>query len=116
RSEGAAVQINIELPAGYHLNPSAPQRYQVILEQDGKESTITPKSFHSPPVLPIHLPVGLPSTGVAEIRASFTLVYCREDNTGTCRIKTLMWRVPLQIVSDASAPAEINLQGKVMGE
>jgi hypothetical protein len=32
-----------------------------------------------------------------------TLFYCREDNTGTCRIKTLVWGVPLEVTKDASA-------------
>jgi hypothetical protein len=52
-------------------------------------------------------------TGAAELRASFTFVYCREDNTGTCRIKTLLWRAPVEVVADANAPGEIRLSAGV---
>src|SRR3989442_10978545 len=44
------------------------------------------------------------SAGAAELRASFTFVYCRDDNTGTCRIKTLVWRAPVEVVADVNAP------------
>jgi len=50
------------------------------------------------------------------LHASFTFVYCREDNTGTCRIKTLAWRVPVEVVNDPGAVNEINLLGKVSGD
>ena len=42
-----------------------------------------------------------------------TLYYCREDNTGTCRIKTLVFRAPVEITGEAGAPREIKLEGKV---
>jgi hypothetical protein len=51
--------------------------------------------------------------GTAELHASFTFVYCREDNTGTCRIKTLIWRAPVEVVTVAEAPASIRLEAKV---
>jgi hypothetical protein len=54
--------------------------------------------------------------GTAELHASFTFVYCREDNTGTCRIKTLVWRGPVEVVSDAAAASEIKFPGKVSGD
>ena len=36
-----ALQIDVELPAGYHLNPLAPQRYKVSV--DGKSIAIDEK-------------------------------------------------------------------------
>jgi DNA-binding beta-propeller fold protein YncE len=36
-----ALQIDVELPAGYHLNPEAPQRYKVSV--DGKNVTVDEK-------------------------------------------------------------------------
>jgi hypothetical protein len=56
------------------------------------------------------------SAGAAELRASFTFVYCREDNTGACRIRTLVWRAPVEVVSDSTAPTEINLTSKISGD
>jgi hypothetical protein len=51
--------------------------------------------------------------GAAQLSAAFTFVYCREDNTGVCRIKTLQWRVPIEVTDDAAAPTEISLTARV---
>ena len=119
RTGEAVLLINVELPAGYHLNPDAPQRYKVSVEQGGETLSIDPKnstrSTKGLP-LPIRVPFGVGSAGMAELRASFTFVYCREDNTGTCRIRTLVWRAPVEVVSDPTAPNEINLTSKISGD
>src|SRR6185436_6701625 len=65
-----SVLINLDLPAGYHLNLS----------------------------LPLRVPIGFGADtgrGSYVVHASFTFVYCRDDNTGTCRIKTLQWQAPV---------------------
>lgn len=119
RAGEAALLINVELPAGYHLNPTAPQRYRVSIENGAKSLTINDqdasRSTKGSP-LPIRVPVRASMAGSAELHASFTFVYCREDNTGTCRIKTLVWRAPVEVVNDASASVEINFRGKVGGD
>jgi hypothetical protein len=119
RAGEASLLINVELPAGYHLNPTAPQGYKVSIENGAKSLTINDKdasrSTKGSP-LPIRVPVRASPAGPVELYASFTFVYCREDNTGTCRIKTLVWRAPVEVVNDASAPGEINFRGKVGGD
>jgi thiol-disulfide isomerase/thioredoxin len=109
-----SIVINVELPNGYHLNPSAPQRYRVWLEKGSNILTVdngivarTSKDLR----LPLHIPVRAAAPASAEMRIQLTLFYCREDNTGTCRIKTLIWRAPIEVISDANAPSEIKLQG-----
>jgi len=116
RASDATLSINVELPAGYHLNPTAPQRYQISVAQGGEALTIDPENTNRSTKglrLPIRVPFGIKSAGAAEIRASFTFVYCREDNTGTCRIKTLVWCAPLEVVTDSNAPAEVRLNARV---
>ena len=51
--------------------------------------------------------------GAAEMRVQLTIYFCREDNTGTCRIKTLVWRIPVEIVKDEKAARELHVQGKI---
>jgi thiol-disulfide isomerase/thioredoxin len=117
RAGEATIVINVELPAGYHLNPTAPQRYKVSIENGAKSLTINePDRSTKGSQLPIRILVRAQAAGVAELHASFTFVYCREDNTGTCRIKTLVWRAPVEVVNDASAPNEIKFVGKVSGD
>jgi thiol-disulfide isomerase/thioredoxin len=114
RSGDAAVIINVELPQGYHLNPTAPQRYVVSLEQGG-EQLKTPVQVNKSAkglTLPIRVPIEF-GAGSASARVSFTFVYCREDDTGTCRIKTLQWQAPVEVVNDNGAPNEIKLSAKV---
>jgi thiol-disulfide isomerase/thioredoxin len=116
RTGDNAILINVELPAGYHLNPTAPQRYKVSIE-NGVQSLVIDQQNASRAAkalqLPVRIPVRAPAAGAAELRASFTFVYCREDNTGTCRIKTLIWRAPIEVVNDANASNEIKLGSKV---
>ena len=109
-----ALQIDVELPAGYHLNPLAPQRYKI--STDGKSIAIDEKLASSATKdlkLPLRIPLNVTATGPTSLRAQITLFYCREDNTGTCRIRTLVWQVPVEVTNDAKAPAELKLQGKV---
>ncbi len=115
RAGDASIVIDINLPAGYHLNPTAPQRYSITIESGGEQTKSAPIEVSKTTKglsLPIRIPIGV-SAGPATARASFTFVYCREDNTGVCRIKSLMWRVPIEVEANATAPAEIRLTAAV---
>ncbi|HET6979851.1 MAG TPA: thioredoxin-like domain-containing protein [Pyrinomonadaceae bacterium] len=112
-----ALQIDVELPSGYHLNPLAPQRYKVSI--DGKNIAVDEKDAARSSKdlkLPLRVPLNASGVGPATVRAQVTLFYCREDNTGTCRIKTLVWQVPVEVTNDASAPADVKVQGKLTAD
>jgi DNA-binding beta-propeller fold protein YncE len=118
----ATLVVDVALPVGYHLNPSAPQRYKVSVEggterlalgdgggaADARTLSKTAKGLR----LPLSLPLRALAPGAAALRVQLTLYYCREDNTGTCRIKTLVFRAPVEVTGEAGAPREIKLQGK----
>ena len=125
----AALVAQVELPKGYHLNPAAPQRYRVSVESGARQLGLLSETElgvigHDKVVsqslknlqLPLRIPVRTFEAGVAELRVQLTLFYCREDNTGTCRIKTLVWRVPVEVTDDASAAREITIQGKLTAD
>ena len=113
-----ALQIDVELPAGYHLNPMAPQRYKISV--DGSKSLRVEENVASRATkdlkLPLRVPLNAVAAGSTNLRAQVTLFYCREDNTGTCRIRTLVWQVPVEVTSDANAPTELRLQGKLTAD
>ena len=114
----ATLEINVELPAGYHLNPLAPQRYKISVS-DTKNITVDEKNASRSAKdlkLPLRIPLNTVRAGTANLQAQVTLFYCREDNTGTCRIKTLIWQVPVQVTADANAPNEIKVQGKLTAD
>ena len=112
------LEINVELPQGYHLNPMAPQRYKISVE-DGKNIQIDEKLASRSAKdlkLPLRIPVNAVSAGAAKVKAQVTLFYCREDNTGTCRIKTLVWNIPVQVTTDTSASNDLKVQGKLTAD
>ena len=115
----AALVVEVALPAGYHLNPDAPNRYTVTVEDGAERLALDgadPKALGRTAKdlrLPLRLPLRAAATGAARLRVSLRLYYCREDNTGTCRIKTLVWLAPVELTAEPGAPREIRLQGKV---
>jgi YVTN family beta-propeller protein len=128
-NKGSMIIVNIELPAGYHLNPAAPQRYRASVESGQTQLGFVPRGapgLVSRPQyvqqtskglkLPLTIPFETHESGPSELRVQFTAFYCREDNTGTCQIKTLVWRVPVEVSNDASVPNEIKVQGKLTAE
>ena len=115
-SGDATVVINIELPLGYHLNPSAPQHYQLSIDPTGKVLAVNSEDASRSlkgSQLPVRVSVRAANAGSTDLRASFTFVYCREDNTGVCRIKTLQWLAPVEVVAAGDAGREIKLSAKV---
>ena len=114
----AVLEINVDLPAGYHLNPLAPQRYKVSVD-DGKTITVDEKLASSSTKdlkLPLRIPLNVVSAGSTNLRAQATLFYCREDNTGTCRIKTLVWQIPIEVTTNATVPNEVKVHGKLTAD
>ena len=111
---GRAI-INVSLPEGNHLNPAAAQRYRMTLvsgtaiKLDPQAAARATKSL----TLPLELSFATLDQGRAELRIQLTLFYCREDNTGTCNIKTLIFHAPVEVTDEQSAPSELRLQGKV---
>jgi thiol-disulfide isomerase/thioredoxin len=108
--------IKVELPPGYHLNPAAPQRYRVSFETETKALTFEPPtSIGSSKDLrfPLRVPLRVRIKGSANLLVQLTLFYCREDNTGTCRIKTLLFRAPVQVIDAQDAPGEVEVRARI---
>jgi thiol-disulfide isomerase/thioredoxin/sugar lactone lactonase YvrE len=121
-----ALVVEVALPEGYHLNPSAPHRYQITVESGMQHLGVAsdlktgiavkdknPSRTAKDLKLPLRVPLSPFSAGSTALRVRLTLYYCREDNTGTCRVKTLVWLAPVEVTADSSAPREIKLHAKV---
>jgi hypothetical protein len=120
RAETAgALLLDVALPPGYHLNSSAPQRYQISIEGKSKRLAFDdPKKTSTARVakdlkLPLRIPLRSLGAGASALRIQLTLYYCREDDTGTCQIKTLVWRAPVEVTNAANAPREIKARGEI---
>jgi thiol-disulfide isomerase/thioredoxin len=111
-----AIVAQLELPRGYHLNPAAPQRYRISVAGGAPQLGLVNESQSlKNPELPLHVPLRTHAPGQTELHLQLTLFYCREDNTGTCRIKTLLWRIPVSVKSDSGAQ-EITVQAKLAAD
>jgi len=107
--EKNSLVFDVELPKDFHLNPNAPQKYEVSFE--GGTGIEIDKSKEKFKELPLRVGFRATSETVSKISAKLTIYYCREDNTGVCYIKTLVWNVPVEVVKNA--PREIELTASV---
>ena len=106
--EGAQnLQVRIKLPAGFHLNQNAPNRYEITT--DDAQTLRVAGGAQKFSALPLKVPFQAIRTGGTNLKLKLTVYYCREDNTGVCLIKTLVWQVPLKISAQKSS-APIVLQ------
>jgi hypothetical protein len=98
------------MPEGFHLNPIAPNRYEISASEGSVvEFASSPQKFQK---LPLEIPFTALKTGATEVRLKTNIYYCREDNTGVCLIKTLTFRIPLVIAADGK-PDSIEITGDV---
>jgi DNA-binding beta-propeller fold protein YncE len=118
QAEGELL-LEVALPKGYHLNSSAPQRYRISVEGDrerlafdGQTKTSTTRVAKDLQ-LPLRIPLRTLKPGASALRIQLTLYYCREDNTGTCQIKTLIWHAPVEVTADTTAPREIKARAEI---
>lgn len=116
--DAGTLNLDVRLPAGYHLNDLAPHRVdagiaggsagitfaggQTVFKRSAKDLT-----------LPVQIPLATKQAGAGELRVALTLYYCREDNTGACRIATVRWRVPVEVKPNAPARGEIVAKGEI---
>lgn len=99
------LAFNIALPAGYHLNQDAPNRYEIIAENAKNLKINAPKGKFNE--LPFNLNFQTAGSGESKLNAKFTLYYCREDNTGECLIKTLAWQIPVKVAAKGENKIEL---------
>lgn len=107
----SSLVFNIKLPEGFHLNKDAPQRYEISLAKGQNIKILNPKQKFTR--LPIVIPFSTAQKGPATLRAKVSVYYCREDNTGTCQIKTLVWKIPVQVAPDKKASNKIEISADV---
>jgi hypothetical protein len=119
RASKMLVQLHIYNAAGGAASPDLEMSLRVL--DRGREVLGAPphkvSTAGSPDPARVRYAAEIPlralAPGASALRLRLTLYYCREDNTGVCRIKTLAWRAPVEVTADPSAPREIKLEAKV---
>lgn len=91
--------IDLQFPAGYHLNPRAPLQYSAqvtgeglsIASQDREQQILAPS-------LPLAIPFQTAmSSHDVTVDIDITFYYCRADDTGVCVIQSVHWQALLHI-------------------
>uniref|UniRef100_A0A7C2NW11 Redoxin domain-containing protein n=1 Tax=Schlesneria paludicola TaxID=360056 RepID=A0A7C2NW11_9PLAN len=108
---GAALEfaVDLALPDGYKLNPQASVTYRVtapkgqtviaadaVNARDEAETDGTTARFR--------LPLASPSGKVA-LQVSVWYTYCRDGQSGLCKLGAATWNVPVEIAATATASA-----------
>ncbi len=103
--------FNVKLPEGFHLNPNAPQKYEISTDSSENLKIANPAQKFK--TLPLTVPFSAAQKGAVNLKAKLTVYYCREDNTGVCMIKSLVWNVPLNIVADKKAANKVEISASL---
>lgn len=91
------LEIALQFPEGYHLNPRAPLTYIANVIGSGVAiEAAHRKGSPIAPALPLRIPFQAAAAGQqATVDLDMTFYYCREDDTGVCVIQSIRWLIPL---------------------
>ena len=113
RAENKSIRLDVQvaLPEGYHINPLAPQRYQVDSAAPAKAGVIDRRNFGKRVRLDkpaasfaIHLPVRQ-AAGEDTLRVRLEFFYCRDGADGVCKAGSAEWNVPIKLDPSATEDA-----------
>lgn len=90
------LTFDVNLPAGYHLNTKAPQKFEARVEGKGVQLAaklpITGTNF----TLPLKLPLTLGKSGQGAVVVNAAVMYC-DDAERDCRVRSLRYRLPFAV-------------------
>ncbi|MBI3837141.1 MAG: redoxin domain-containing protein [Planctomycetia bacterium] len=98
------LQVALELPAGYKINPLAPLRYLVeASEKDGPISREALGKLTEVEEKSAKFDIDLPTSaanGSDQLKISLAYYYCQTGAEGVCKAANVIWNLPLSL-SDA---------------
>jgi len=110
-SKSNSLSFEVELPEGYHLNPNAPQRFEVSFGANKSIKMTAEKGVFKK--LPLTIPFETTKAETVDFAARLNIYYCRKDNTGVCYIKSVSWKGPVKFVKQSSAKDNLTLKAKI---
>lgn len=119
KPKDGAVRLSatIKLPAGWKINPLAPQNFKVESAAGstgpvdraaiGKPTKVSPPST----TFDIALPVTA-ETGKDHVRITLNYYYCQEGKEGVCKVGSVTWAVPLTVAADGQEAGKLEIDVK----
>ncbi len=103
------LDVSLELPDGWKINPEAPQRYLVESVVEGgvvDRAKLGKLSAATEPAAKFRIDLPLTSkSGHDQLKVSLAYYYCQEGPSGLCKTGSVVWTVPFKIAADAKADA-----------
>ena len=97
------IELDVELPAGWKLNPGSTLTYRLrtdgpglVVPETDREGVVTP------PRLPVTVAVSTGTPGDTVLTVSLAFAYCREDERGVCLLGSATIEQPIALTTAAS--------------
>jgi hypothetical protein len=100
----AVVELDIELPPGWKLNPGAPLAYR--LTADAVRLAIEETASHgvvTPPQVPVVVAMSAGAPGETLLTVGLTFAYCRDDERGVCILGAVTIEQPLALRPESTS-------------
>ena len=110
----ANVEIAIAFPAGWKLNPFAPQRYYLL--PDSAQGVVSSANLpttgvdNEPAAVPMKVSIPVDGDGTGSIKVGFEIYYCQDGGEGLCKVAPYVVTIPLTVAADGSAVGSIPLR------
>ncbi|MCS6926649.1 MAG: NHL repeat-containing protein, partial [Candidatus Binatia bacterium] len=93
------LHVSIAIPPPYTLNPASPVVYQV--EVDGASPRVGGRTAVLDTAFPLRIPVVL-APDTTTLRATLSVVYCRDGEGAICLIQSVCWTIPVQVTEQGA--------------
>lgn len=98
------LNVRIAMPPPYTLTPASAVVYQVEVEgaslHVGGRTAVPDRAF------PLQIPVVLPPD-TTTLRATLSVVYCRDDEKAICLVQSLRWTIPIHVTEQGADTLEL---------
>jgi hypothetical protein len=117
-TDSLSVELNVELPEDYKLNPQLPPSFRVqtaegvkLVAADALEGKQEAELVEGQETIRLKIPL-ISGARKGDLKLQVTFGYCRAGTGGLCKLKTLAWKIPLQ-VDPQSTQKQLGLSAQV---
>ncbi|MFN7768256.1 MAG: thioredoxin-like domain-containing protein [Planctomycetaceae bacterium] len=117
-TDSLSVELNVELPEDYKLNPQLPPSFRVqtaegvkLVAADALEGKQEAELVEGQETIRLKIPL-ISGARQGDLKLQVTFGYCRAGTGGLCKLKTLAWKIPLQ-VDPQSTQKQLGLSAQV---
>lgn len=106
-----SVDVNLQLPAGWKVNPLAPLKVYFLTERSPgvvvADQLPTEAIVIDPPSDKISLSIPVSGDGSGKVQIGFDFYYCQETSEGLCKVGSRRLTIPLEVSASGAATGEV---------